>query len=391
MRILLSNKFYYRRGGDCIYVLNLEELLKSHGHEVAIFAMQYPDNIPSSWDSYFPNAVKFSLGTGMIKAFGRPFGTADVKRKFTKLLNDFRPDVVHLNNVHSQLSPIIAKLAYKEGIKVVWTLHDCKLVCPRYDCMRDGQRCELCFNNKLSCLKFKCMKGGLLGSLIGYWEAKKWNHHCLQRVTDTFISPSLFMKETMVRGHYSANKIHVLCNFLDISKIGDQLYEKSNYYCFVGRLSSEKGVKTLLKVASQLPYRLLIIGEGPLELELKKMYCISNIEFVGQKTWDDLKRIVAKAHFMVLPSECYENNPLSVIEAQCLGTPVLGAQMGGIPELIEDKVNGMLFESGNVVDLKNKIEVMFSHIFDYASISKESQKRYSADHYYSEIMKIYKK
>lgn len=109
MRILLSNKFYYRRGGDCIYVLNLEELLKSHGHEVAIFAMQYPDNIPSSWDSYFPNAVKFSLGTGMIKAFGRPFGTADVKRKFTKLLNDFRPDVVHLNNVHSQLSPIIAK------------------------------------------------------------------------------------------------------------------------------------------------------------------------------------------------------------------------------------------------------------------------------------------
>ena len=230
MRILLSNKFYYRRGGDCIYVLNLEELLKSHGHEVAIFAMQYPDNIPSSWDSYFPNAVKFSLGTGMIKAFGRPFGTADVKRKFTKLLNDFRPDVVHLNNVHSQLSPIIAKLAYKEGIKVVWTLHDCKLVCPRYDCMRDGQRCELCFNNKLSCLKFKCMKGGLLGSLIGYWEAKKWNHHCLQRVTDTFISPSLFMKETMVRGHYSANKIHVLCNFLDISKIGDQLFEKSNYY-----------------------------------------------------------------------------------------------------------------------------------------------------------------
>lgn len=365
--------------------------MKSHGHEVAIFAMQYPDNIPSSWDSYFPNAVKFSLGTGMIKAFGRPFGTADVKRKFTKLLNDFRPDVVHLNNVHSQLSPIIAKLAYKEGIKVVWTLHDCKLVCPRYDCMRDGQRCELCFNNKLSCLKFKCMKGGLLGSLIGYWEAKKWNHHCLQRVTDTFISPSLFMKETMVRGHYSANKIHVLCNFLDISKIGDQLFEKSNYYCFVGRLSSEKGVKTLLKVASQLPYRLLIIGEGPLELELKKMYCISNIEFVGQKTWDDLKRIVAKAHFMVLPSECYENNPLSVIEAQCLGTPVLGAQMGGIPELIEDKVNGMLFESGNVVDLKNKIEVMFSHIFDYASISKESQKRYSADHYYSEIMKIYKK
>ena len=231
----------------------------------------------------------------------------------------------------------------------------------------------------------------MLYSLIGYWEAKKWNHHCLQRVTDTFISPSLFMKETMVRGHYSANKIHVLCNFLDISKIGDQLFEKSNYYCFVGRLSSEKGVKTLLKVASQLPYRLLIIGEGPLELELKKMYCISNIEFVGQKTWDDLKRIVAKAHFMVLPSECYENNPLSVIEAQCLGTPVLGAQMGGIPELIEDKVNGMLFESGNVVDLKNKIEVMFSHIFDYASISKESQKRYSADHYYSEIMKIYKK
>ena len=110
MKILLSNKFYYRRGGDCIYMLNLEQLLKSHGHEVAVFAMDYPENLDSSWSKYFPQNMS------KLMAFTRPFGSTEVKAKFNRLLNDFKPDVVHLNNVHTQLSPVMAELAHKKGL-----------------------------------------------------------------------------------------------------------------------------------------------------------------------------------------------------------------------------------------------------------------------------------
>ena len=140
MRILLSNKFYYRRGGDCIYMLNLEQLLKAHGHEVAVFAMDYAENLDTPWKGYFPQAM------GKLMALTRPFGSREVRAKFNRLLDDFKPDVVHLNNIHTQLSPVMAELAHARGIRVVWTLHDYKLLCPRYDCLKDGKDiCELCF------------------------------------------------------------------------------------------------------------------------------------------------------------------------------------------------------------------------------------------------------
>lgn len=385
MRVLLSNKFYYRRGGDCIYMLNLEQLLKLHGHEVAIFAMDYPENLDSSWSKYFPQNMS------KLMAFTRPLGSAEVKTKFNRLLNDFKPDVVHLNNVHTQLSPVMAELAHKKGIKVVWTLHDYKLLCPRYDCLRDGKEiCELCFNgDKMPCKTYKCMKGSALASLIGYKEAMTWNRQRLENCTDVFICPSQFMADKMVQGGFRKEKMRTLCNFIDVEKCRKTDYEKADYYCFIGRLSHEKGVRTLIEAANRLPYKLKIIGGGPLEDELKAV-AGKHIEFVGFKQWDEIKELVGKARFSVIPSEWYENNPLSVIEAQCLGTPVLGARIGGIPELITEGVTGMTFESRNVDDLAKKIEQMFGYGFDYRQIAESALKRYDAESYYNVIMEIYK-
>ena len=126
-----------------------------------------------------------------------------------------------------------------------------------------------------------------------------------------------------------------------------------------------------------------------MEEELKAV-AGKNIEFVGFKQWNEIKELVGKARFSVIPSEWYENNPLSVIEAQCLGTPVLGARIGGIPELINEGVTGMTFESRNVDGLTKKIEGMWKHDFDYKAIAEMSQKQYNAEKYYSEIMKVYK-
>ena len=391
MKILLSNKFYYRRGGDCIYTLNLEQLLRQHGHEVAVFAMQHPENIQGKWNKYFPSEVKFSVGLGAVEAIRRPFGTKKVNRKFNNLLNDFQPDIVHMNNIHSQLSPIIAQIAHERGIKTVWTIHDYKLLCPRYDCLRNGmQICELCFTDNKQVLKNQCMKNSLFASLIAYMETQKWTREKLENYTDVFICPSQFMANKMLQGGgFNINKISVLCNFIDIEKTKIENYNKENYYCYIGRLSHEKGVTTLIDAAKQLPGQLKIIGGGPLLEELQHSVKNENIEFLGYKNWDEIKKIVGKARFSIIPSEWYENNPLSIIEAQCLGTPVLGANIGGIPELIEIGKTGMLFESRNAEDLKAKIEQMFTTDFNYSLIAQESQSRYSAEKYYQEIIKIY--
>ena len=160
MRILLANKFYYRRGGDCIYTMNLEKLLKAKGHEVAVYAMQYPDNEPSEWSWYWPSNMPG------LRAVVRPFGVPQVVRGFSRLIDDFCPDVVHLNNIHTELSPVIAEIAHSKGVRVVWTLHDYKSLCPSYSWMRDARPCDLLYTKKSGVRKHRYMTDTPEGSAI---------------------------------------------------------------------------------------------------------------------------------------------------------------------------------------------------------------------------------
>ncbi len=384
MRVLIANKFYYRRGGDCIYMLNLEQLLKEHGHEVAVYSMNYPENLPSEWSKYWPKNMNH------FDALVRPFGSMQVRSGFKRLLDDFKPNVVHLNNIHTQISPVIAEIAHKRNIRVVWTLHDTKLVCPCYTCMRDGHWCEECFTDKTAVIKHRCMPGGIIGSTIGCLEAKKWNKGKLQEYTDLFLPPSQFMMDTVVRGGYNPKKFRELCNFIDLEKVKNPCFEKKGYYVYLGRVNEVKGIRTLCKAAKALPYKLIVIGGGELLSELQEQYKNSNIEFKGQMDWNDFRPIIEGAKFMVIPSEWSENNPLTVIESQSLGTPVLGARIGGIPELIEENISGMTFESGNGEDLKKKIELMWNASFEYEKIAENAVKRYSSEAYYEKLMKYYK-
>ena len=402
MRILLANKFYYRRGGDCIYTMNVEKMLKKKGHEVAIYAMQYPENEKSEWSRYWPSNMT------KIDAFTRPFGARQVVKGFTRLMDDFKPDVVHLNNIHTQLSPVIAKIAHEKGARVVWTLHDTKLVCPCYTCTRDGKWCTECFTDKKAVIRHRCMPGGLPGAIIGYLEAQKWNKDELQKYVDLFLPPSKFMMDTCVEGGYSPEKFRVLCNFIDVEKVGEELKNerikelKGDYYVYLGRVNEVKGVRTLCKAAAQLDKKLIVIGDGPIreELRVKSEESGAPIEFKGQMKWEEFMPILRGARFMVLPAEWSENNPLTVIESQSLGTPVLGARIGGIPELIESPSqalpkgkgvvpNGLTFTSGDVEDLKEKIMAMFNHEFDYDAIAKNAIERYSSEAYYEKLMEYY--
>ena len=168
MKVLTINKFYYHRGGDCTAVFSTEELLRSKGHETAIFSVIHPQNEPSAWKKYFPENVSFSF-SGMsdkVSTTMRIFHSLEVSRKFNMLLSDFKPDVVHLHNIHSYISPIVAQIAHKKGIRVVWTLHDYKLICPTYICLREGNICEECFKNKSKVFRLKCMKDSNIASLL---------------------------------------------------------------------------------------------------------------------------------------------------------------------------------------------------------------------------------
>ena len=391
-KVLLVNKFYYNRGGDCTAMLSTEQLLKAKGHEVAVFSMKYNKNLPSVWERYFPDEIDFSAKTlsGKIRSASRLFKPKDVASKFNLLLNDFKPDVIHLHNIHSYLSPVVAEIAHQKGIRVVWTMHDYKLICPAYSCLNNGVACERCFTKKSAVLVKKCIKNSPLASLLGWMEAIYWNRKKLTAITGCFISPSRFLKTKMVEAGFPSEKIEVVPNFMP-QKL-DLSTTKKEYYCYVGRLSAEKGVDTLLRAAVQLPYPLKVIGDGPLADVFSNEFTQENIEFTGYLPHDKVYDLVKEARCLVLPSLCYENNPYSVIEALCMGTPVIGSHMGGIPELINEGVNGLLFTPGNISELKEKIDFCYSFFhngYNFEKIAEQAQNKFDSETFYHKLMKNY--
>ena len=392
MRIVVVNKFYYNRGGDCTATIATERILKEHGHEVAVFAMDYPDNFDSPWRKYFPPEVDFGGGVkDKLRAARRLFAPRDVSKAFSRLLDDFRPDIVHLNNIHSYISPVVAGIAHDHGIKVVWTMHDYKLVCPAYLCLRDGRECTECVTNPVGVLRHRCMKGSLVQSISAWLEAAYWNKHRLASMTDCFVAPSEFVRRMMLRAGFDAAQVVTIPHC--VPRKSSEVYgddDRSDYYCYVGRLSQEKGVETLVKVAKSMEHRLVIVGDGPLRGKIEKMVAGSpHIELVGYKGWDELAVIMGRARFIVMPSEWYEVFGLVNIEAEMLGTPVLGANIGGIPDTLADRRCGMLFESGDVDDLAMKVESMFSNRFDYEYIAAKARAKFSEGIYYDNLMGLY--
>lgn len=392
MRILIANKFYYERGGDCIYSMNLEKLLKDQGHEVAFFSMEYPLNVPSDRASSFASRVDFADRTmsGRFRAFIRVFGRGDIRNRFSSLLQAFKPDVVHLNNIHSYLSPVLAVIAREAGVRVVWTLHDFKLLCPSYLCLRNGNPCEACFTRPHRVVTHRCMKGSRLASVLAYLESRYWDRAKLERYTDLFICPSAFMYRKMLQVGYPASSLRVLPNFCGTLSNNPlpPVKERQPYYCYVGRLSDEKGIEPLLQAAVGLPYPLVVAGGGEAESRLRAQYHGDKIRFVGKLSQTEVTELLRNATCSVIPSICYENNPLALLESLCCGTPVLGADIGGIGELITPR-NGMTYRGGDRALLMNKIEAMFQAAFDYGQIQKEAQALYSPAHYYNMLMSCY--
>lgn len=398
MRVLLVNKFLYPNGGSETYIFKLGEYLQSQEHEVQYFGMEHEGRIVGNRVDAYTSDMDFHSGSKLAK-LTYPLKTiysSEARKKIRLVLDDFQPDVCHLNNFNYQLTPsIILEIRRWEKqsghkCKILYTAHDYQLVCPNHMCHNPEthQNCEKCLGGSFwNCTKGKCIHGSRAKSIIGTAEAVFWKWKGVYKKLDTVICCSRFMKSKISTNPILASKSVAIHNF--IAPVDKKQVSKKKYVLYFGRYSQEKGIKTLVQVAKELPeVSFIFAGTGPLEDVIAE---VPNITNVGFQTGEALADLIREACFTVYPSEWYENCPFSVMESQMYATPVIGANIGGIPELIQEGKTGELFESGNVSELKEKIIALWNDAqrqLEYAQNCGNNSFASIAD-YCSELVRFY--
>ena len=400
MKVLLVNKFHYVKGGSETYYFSLGDLLEKRGHQVIWFSMKDDRNLPCDQSKYFVNHVDFNASGNPAKTAGAALHllySHEAGRKFARLLDDEKPDIIHLNIFQSQLTGAIVEEAYKRHIPIVYTSHDLKSVCPNYLMMHHQKTCEKCLNGHYwYCFTNSCMKASKTKSLLASMEAYVYKFRKTYQKIDYVITPSFFYKKKLEAANVFRCPIEHIKNFLPEGTVYKE-GSRGNYFLYFGRLSREKGIHTLIKAFNKahVDEKLYVVGSGPeeerLRLMVKKLGMEDKILFLGFKTRTELQEIVANALCVCLTSEWYENGPYSILEAQALGRPVIVSNYGGLPELVEDGRTGYITEAGNVIDLTKKIRKMAHLEMDSTYISNEAAYAYSADLYAEHIIEIYEK
>lgn len=398
MKILMINKFLHPNGGSETYIFKLGEYLKEKGHEVQYFGMNHVNRCVSNNVEAYTSNMDFHNGSKLSKLLYpiKTIYSTEARKKIRLVLDDFKPDVCHINNFNYQLTPSIIleinkwKKENNKNCKIIYTAHDYQLVCPNHMCknLQTNKNCEKCLSgNFINCMKDRCIHGSTAKSLIGTLEATLWNMNGVYKSIDNIICCSHFMKQKLDSNPVFATKTIALHNF--VNKLECNQVNKKDYVLYFGRYSKEKGVETLINVCKELSnISFVFAGSGPLEEDINK---IPNIKNVGFLSGDELKKLIQEAKLSIYPSEWYENCPFSVMESIIYGTPVLGANIGGIPELITVGKTGELFESGNAEDLKNKLLVLVKNqeLESYYKNCKLNSFD-TVDEYYEKIMEIYK-
>ncbi len=398
MKVLIVNKFLHHNGGSETYIFKLGELLQQIGHEVQYFGMEHKGRCVGNNINSYTTDMDFHNGNKLSKLnYGiKTIYSSEARKKIRAVLDDFKPDVVHINNFNYQLTPsiIIEIIKWRKHnnskVRIIYTAHDYQLICPNHMCynLNFHQNCELCINGKFfNCLKNKCIHNSLAKSAIGAVEAMLWNRLHIYKNFDAIICCSEFMKRKLDKNKVLAEKTVMIHNFNDTYNI--QASKKKEYVLYFGRYSKEKGIETLLSVCKKLPYiKFVFAGNGPLKENVKQ---ISNVEDMGFLKGEKLKKIIEEALFAVYPSEWYENCPFSVMEAISYGTPVIATDIGGLPELVEDGKTGMLFEYGNVEELKSRIESLYNNreLLEKYTYNCKNNNFETLESYYDKIIKIY--
>lgn len=400
VHILLANKYFFIKGGAENSFFQTARLLENRGHTVSFFSMQNRNNLPTKYARYFVSNVDYdtpNLRT-KIKAAARLHYSWEARYNIERLLQNHKPDLAHLNNIYHQISPSIIHSLRNHGIPMVMSLRDFKLVCPSYSMLANGKICEACKGKRYyQCFLNACVKDSRTKSLLNVTEM--YLHHKILHIydrIDIFIAPSLFLKKKIEDMGFKGVVMY-LPNFINIQEYTPQYDWTERSIVYFGRLSHEKGLLTLIEAMKGLQdITLKIIGEGPQKKELcKKIERLGlyNIIMLGYLGGEYFKEEIRKSMFVVLPSECYENNPRSIIEGFALGKPAVGSRIGGIPELIKDGKTGLTFKMGDINELRSKIIYLTQNPAMISAMGKASrwfvENELTADKHYHKLMQIY--
>lgn len=371
MKILLVNYRYFISGGPEKYMFNIKNVLEENGHEVIPFSIHSNKNVESEYSKYFVepigsrDAVYFDevkkTPKSIWQMMSRSVYSIEVKKAIQKEIREQKPDIVYIIHFVNKLSPSVIRGAKQMGVPVVLRLSDYFLLCPRFDFLSGTEICEDCITKGYKCcIKKRCVKGSLPASLIRVFSMKihKWMN--IYKDVDAFVTPSEYLRKKLIDNGYDENKIHCIPTFTtsktDVSEpvIGD-------YGLYFGRISVEKGVDTIVRAYEQLPDQALkVMGDDTTDEAIRlKQYIkgknIKNIEFLGFRSGAELEDVIKKCRFVVIPSIWYDNLPNTALEAFWYSKPVIASNIGSLPELVKDGVNGYLFKPGSVEGVRDKV------------------------------------
>lgn len=371
MKVLIVNKFLYPNGGSETYIFEIGKQLEKLGHEVQYFGMEHKGRIVGNRVQAYTSDMDFH--TGKLKKLIYPFKiiySFEARRQIKKVLDDMKPDVIHLNNINFQITPsVIDEIAcYKKRtgkkVSVIYTAHDYQWICPNH-MMRipsTGENCDRCIGgHSINCARNRCIHGSRVKSILGVIEADLYRLKKTYRQIDCIICPSVFL-QGRIRMNPILSGVKTVAKHNFFIK-GDDYNEmvnlpKKDYVLYFGRYSEEKGIYSLLNAVKELPeIHFIFAGTGPLERELEG---IENVENRGFLSGEELHKLIRQARFSIYPSEWYENCPFAVMESISFGTPVIGADIGGIPELIGENRTGLEFASGDSDELAGIIHKLWN-------------------------------
>lgn len=364
MRILFCNKYNYRFSGTEVYLFELMQLLRSQGHEVALFSMANSRGEPTPYDHNFVRHIDFKTKSGAcqtVRNAAHAIYSWEARRRIRAMIQEFRPDVAHVRNIYHHLSPSILWELKAHDIPVLYHVNDFKLLCPSYNLVDRGELCDRCKGGSFRhVLRTECYDGGLGARVVLMTEAylHRWMG-TFRKCISLFVAPSQFVRDKFVEHGWDGAKFEVLPHFQEPHEIegagdGSLLY--------FGRLSSEKGVDDLLHAMKSIPHkRLVIAGDGPQQAGLQKLAAtleLGNVEFVGHVDRARRDKLIARSQFTVLPSHAYETLGKTILESYAEGRAVIASDMGSRRELVRDGETGLLYPTGDVKRLAKAIDTL---------------------------------
>ncbi len=350
MRILHVDKFLRRSGGAAVYMLDLAARQEAAGHQVEFFSMQDERNLDATFSELFPPFVSLEPPPpgvrGRVGAAGRMIWSSSAAKGMGEVVARFRPDVVHLHNIYHQLSPSILRPLVKAGVPAVMTVHDYKLVCPTYRLLSNDQLCDACVGGKVwEATRRRCQGGSLPASAVLTIESGLHRLTRAYRPVGRFIAPSRFLADQLRRGGVFPERVRQLNNYVDAASLAPRVGAGEGFVS-IGRLANEKGVDTTIRAIGQVPgAKLTVAGDGPQRAELEALaesMAPGQVRFAGHVSAAEVAELNRSARAAVAVARWHENMPLSVLETMGASVPLIVSGLGGLPELVDDGVNGLV-------------------------------------------------